>query len=264
MLIFAIDDEPPMLRASGRIIREAAPEADVRTFAGADDALSAIERGAVPDVVFSDIEMPGLSGLEFAVKLKSVAPEAHIVFVTGFSEYALDAFRVRAHGYVMKPMTAEDVRDELDALPHPQTEEPGKLVVRCFGHFETFWRGQPLLFQRKQTKELLAFLVDRRGASCTTGEIAAALWEGETDMKAAGQRVRNLINDMRGTLRAIGMEDLLVRGHRQVAVRTDLIDCDYYRMLSGEMDAVNSFRGEYMADYSWAELTAAKLFFDLE
>ena len=260
MLIFTIDDEPPALRASERIISEASPEAEVQGFASAADALAAIEQGSVPDVVFSDIEMPGLSGLRLAEELKAAAPGAHVIFVTGYSDYALEAFKVRAHGYVMKPLMVEDVRDELEALL-PQGGAPGKLRVRCFGHFEAFWRERPLLFQRKQTKELLAFLVDRKGAACTTEEIAAALWEDETDMQAAGQRLRNLINDMRSTLREVGMEDLVVRDHRQVAVRTDLLDCDYYRMLAGDAGETDSFRGEYMAGYSWAEPTAARLFF---
>ena len=57
------------------------------------------------------------------------------------------------------------------------------------------------------------------------------------------------------------MEKVLIRSRQQLAVRRDLVDCDYYRMLDGDMDALNSFRGEYMVDYSWAELTAGKLYF---
>ena len=46
-----------------------------------------------------------------------------------------------------------------------------------------------------------------------------------------------------------------------VPILPERIDCDYYRMLAGDMDAVNRFRGEYMAQYSWAELTKGELYF---
>ena len=70
-----------------------------------------------------------------------------------------------------------------------------------------------------------------------------------------------LINDLKKTLQSIGMERVLIREHRELAIRKDLIDCDYYRMLEGDMDAVNSYRGEYMMEYSWAEITNADLRF---
>ena len=74
-------------------------------------------------------------------------------------------------------------------------------------------------------------------------------------------RIRVLINDLKKTLQSIGMEHVLIREHRELAIRKDLIDCDYYRMLEGDMDAVNSYRGEYMMEYSWAEITNVDLNF---
>ena len=212
-------------------------------------------------IVFSDIEMPGLSGLEFAVALKTVSPDTRVVFVTGFSQYAVEAFRMRAHGYIMKPLKKELVATELRYLPQEPKPKPEKLTVRCFGYFEVFWQGEPLKFERRQTKELLAYLVDRRGATCSAEEVIAALWEDDGDLKEAKHRVRNLANDLKSTLDQIGMGDALIKRRGSLAIRTGCLDCDYYRMLEGDMDAVNAYRGEYMTDYSWAELTAGTLFF---
>lgn len=265
MLIFVIDDELPMLRDDERVIREAAPQAELACFDLAADALAAIrQQGARPDVVFTDIEMPGISGLELAVTLKTVSPDTRVVFVTGYSGYAVEAFRIKAQGYLLKPLRAEDVRDELSYLPPPQEPTPEKLRVQCFGSFEVFWQGEPLKFERRQSKELLAYLVDRRGASCSSEEIIAALWEEDGELKNAKQRVRNFIGDLKATLKRIGMEDVLIRRGSSVAIRRELLDCDYYRMLAGDMAAVNAFRGEYMTNYSWAELTAGTLYFRRE
>ena len=264
MLIFAIDDEPAMLAELHDAIAAAAPGAEIADFKRAAEALSAItEQGRRPDVVFSDIELPGMDGLNLAVQIKNSAPAAKIVFVTGYSQYALEAFKRHVQGYLMKPVDADMIRDEMDALslPHSEPEQPEKLVARCFGHFEVFWRGKPVVFQRRQSKELLAFLIDREGRACSAEEIAGVLWEAEEDLPAAKQRVRNLVSDLRASLKEIGMEKLLIRERRQIAIRRDMVDCDYYRMLSGDMSAVNAYGGEYMIDYSWAELTSGRLHF---
>ena len=264
MLVFAIDDEPKMLALLHEAIAEAEPDAEIMDFADGEDLLSAMGKGDLrPDVVFSDIELPEINGLALAVEIKKRAPEAKIIFVTGFPKYAAEAFRLHANGYIVKPVSSGRVREELDLLrlPPRESEEKEKLRVQCFGHFEVFWHGEPVVFQRKQSKELLAFLIDREGRACTSEEIAAALWENEEDMKTAGSRIRRILHDLRATLREIGMEDLLIRQRRQLAVRRELLDCDYYRMLAGDVDAVNAFGGTYMMEYSWAELTTGRLQF---
>ena len=263
MMIFAIDDEPKALRVLCRCVEAAAPGAGLRAFDSAFAALDAIRFGGLfPDIVFSDIEMPGLSGLEFAVALKKASPDTRVVFVTAFSQYALDAFQVRAQGYIMKPLTTALVRRELDELPAEPKPAPNRLRVQCFGYFEVFWRGEPLRFARRRTKEFLAYLVDRRGAFCAMEDVISALWGDVDDMKNAKHRVRNYISDLRETLKEIDMEDVLIRRTNNIAIRTELLDCDYYRMLEGDMAAVNAFRGEYMTKYSWAELTAGNLYFN--
>ena len=265
MRIFAIDDEQLMLTALHNAIAEAEPESEIVDFKNARSVLAAIEKDVTPDVVFSDIRLPGMDGLNLAVRIKEKVPNARIVFVTEYIEYAAEAWHRHINeyisGYVMKPVNAAAIREELDHMPEAPQMEPDKLQVRCFGQFEVFWQGEPLKFGRQQTKELLAFLIDKEGAACTAEEISAAMWEDETDMRAAKGRIRQIVSDLKKTLSAIGMDDALIRYSNQAAIRRDMVDCDYYRMLDGDMNAVNSFRGEYMAQYSWAELTEGKLLF---
>ena len=264
MLIFAIDDEPAMLAELHDAVAQAAPEAVIQDFSRAGEALHAVtDKGLRPDVVFSDIEMPGMDGLHLAVQIKSAVPEARIVFVTGFSQYALEAYRRHVNGYLMKPVDAEMVRGELDHLWAPaRPAENGKLRIRCFGSFDVFVGDEPVIFQRTKTKELLAYLVDRDGAACTSGEIITALWEDPDEIKDPKPYLRMLTHDLRKTLAAAGVPDVLIRDHNQWALRKDLLDCDYYRMLDGDTSAENSFRGEYMEQYSWAEPTKGRLAFE--
>ena len=261
MRIFAIDDEPNMLRLLHEAIAQAAPEAEITDFHLGSDAISFIaDNWSYPDVIFSDIRMPGLTGLELAVRLKELSPNTKLVFVSAF-DYALDSYRLHVGGYILKPVDAQRVREELDNLFPQYANPPKKLRVQCFGSFEVFFDDSPLWFARKQSKEVFAYLVDRRGVSCTADEIIATIWEDVEDMPAAKQRLRNLVSDLKATLKAVGMSDALIRQGSRLAVQPKLLDCDYYRMLEGDVSAVNAFRGEYMEQYSWAEITKGGLTF---
>ena len=136
-----------------------------------------------------------------------------------------------------------------------------RLFARCFGSFEVFSQGRPFLFQRRKTKELLAFLIDQRGATCRAEEIGAVLWEDEADLGKTKHQLRNLVSDLRQALEKIGMGDLLIRKSGILAIHAEQLDCDYYQMLRGDPKAINAYRGEYMTQYSWAELTAGNLWF---
>ena len=262
MKIIAIDDESLALEDLLTAIRSVEPEAELRGFLLASDALKALEEGRIrPDVVFADIQMPGINGLELAVRLKTLAPESRIVFVTAYSQYAVESYKVRAHGYLLKPITPEKVREELDALPRREPLQEAKLRVRCFGSFEVFWQGRPLEFSRQKTKELLAYLIKEGGAWCSADEIISDLWEDTKDDQSAKGYLRVLTHDLLDTLRPIGMQDLIRKKRGQMAINTEKLDCDYYRMLAGDMEAINAFHGEYMVQYGWAEILTGALYF---
>ena len=148
-------------------------------------------------------------------------------------------------------------------LTNPQRTGGEKLCVRCFGNFDVFFHDRPLVFRRSKTKELLAYLVDREGAACTAEEIINALWEEGGEVKNLKSYLRALTKDLRDTLASVGMEAALIREHDQWAIRKKLLDCDYYRLLEGDVEAASDYHGEYMNQYSWAEQTAARLQFSV-
>ncbi|MBO4229582.1 MAG: response regulator [Clostridia bacterium] len=255
MRIYVIDDEPIALNASEHVIHSAVPDAQITSFTSGDEALEVLNQTAeYPDIVFSDVEMPGTNGLEFAVRLKQISPKTEIVFVTAYAKYAVEAFRVRANGYILKPLTADRVLEEIQGMNNIRDERNGLLKIRCFGSFEVFWKGEPLPFEREKVKELFAYLIDRKGALCSSQEIAAAILGKTKSRLEAKIQTGSLIRNLRKTLETIGQKDLLIRSRGRTAVRTKGIDCDYFRMLEGDMEVVNSYRGEYMSQYRWAEI----------
>src|SRR5689334_16136031 len=77
-----------------------------------DEAMQAFEQHR-PDVLFLDIEMPGLTGLEVAAR---ASRRCHVVFVTAYDRYALEAFERGAVDYVLKPFSRDRLADTVERL----------------------------------------------------------------------------------------------------------------------------------------------------
>ena len=258
MKILAVDDEEYPLRELTEAICGAQPESECVSFSLPSKALHYAEEHPL-DAAFLDIELGSTSGIVLAKRLKDLQPAIHIVFVTGYAQYAVDAFSVRAAGYLLKPATAADVQRELAYIGTLRDERPAMdknaVKVQTFGGFDVLLDGQPLLFKRTKSKELLAYLVDRRGNSVTTKEACAVLFEdGGYDDGRSGY-FRSLVSDLRKTLADAGIEDILIRSRNSLAIDSARLDCDAYRFLEGDPAAVNSYRRNYLPQYSWAEFS---------
>ena len=262
--ILIVDDEPIILNGMARTVRRVAPGAEVFATGDCEEALSFCRRRPA-DVAFLDIELPQVNGLNLAEKLKDIHPEMNIVFTTGYPEYAVDSYRVRASSYLLKPVSEKDILKELENLRHvPAGEEQKKLTVRTFGSFEASVDGRPLRFRYTKTAELLAYMIDRSGAFCTKGELEAALWESETVTQNTEVYLRQLRKDLLDTLESAGCRDAVESGRANMRVVPERISCDFYDWQNGSTDALHRYRGEYMAQYSWAEMTNGWLMHKLE
>lgn len=262
MKIMTVDDERPSLNGLNRAILEAVPGAELHDFSYAMEAIDEVrEHGFRPDVVFLDIELSDLSGLELAAVLKMLCPSVNIVFVTGYSHYAMDAMELRPSGYVMKPATKGKILAELQNLrnPPPRTVPEKPVRVQCFGSFGVFVRGEPLRVGRSRALELLAFLVDRRGVFCSAESIAEALWEDGMYDRARQQQLSLYRRELIHALEEAGAAEILSVTRNSMAVRPDRFDCDYYAALAGDTTTMNAFLGEYMGSYAWAQYTESEL-----
>lgn len=257
MTYIAVDDEPFALEDIADALREAVPEVALHSFTAPGRALEYAESAPV-DVAFLDIELGSMSGLVLAKKLKDLCPEIHIIFVTSHEQYAVKAFQLHATGYLMKPATAEDIRRELTFL-YGESETRRRICVQTFGGFEVYVDGTTLSFGRAKAKELLAYLVDRRGAGVTTREACAVLWEDAPYDTARKNYFQTVVADLRASLREARAEDILRRSRNSLAVAPELLECDSYRFLDGDPAAINSYRRDYLPAYSWAEFSVAGL-----
>ena len=113
MTIVCIDDEKLVLDLTVSLCRELPMKPEVKGFQKANDALIWLKDNAA-DITLTDINMPDMNGLVLAAKLKSLCPDMKIIFLTGYPEYAVDAFALQASGYIMKPVGKERLLSEIE------------------------------------------------------------------------------------------------------------------------------------------------------
>ncbi len=280
MKILVVDDERParerMVETLGRIC----PECKVVAFDNAQDALNYEGKSDI-EIAFLDIELGNYSGIELAIELKKYSPRCNIIFVTSFSEYGTESFKARPSGYVTKPYTDEEIKRELDNLRYQISEslessevsgksggsggneetplEKDERRLRCatFGNFIAYKEnGDIMTFSRTKSKELLAYLIDCAGFPVTTRDIAKDVFEAELD-KQMSKNISKIIIGLISDLKDEGYDDIVIKQNRQIYVNRDKIDCDIYNAINGDVSALNSFHGEYMIEYSWAEISGS-------
>mgnify|MGYP003399186656 FL=1 len=258
MKILAVDYEKLELDVLLDAIREAAPGAEIHAFQSGEKALEYAETDMC-EVAFLEMRLREMTGLEVALQLKKIWPYVNIIFTSGYDKYVMEAMKVRASGYILKPVTAEQIKDELENLRVPLAPAKSRNHAQTFGNFELFVDGNAVDFDSSRSKELLAFLVDRRGAMVTNGEIAATIWESNTNIASTQAQVRKARANLIYTLNNCGAVDILRISRYEIGVDPKKMSCDYWQLLDHDARVLNSFRGEYMSGYSWAEPTLGSL-----
>ena len=254
--ILIVDDEQIIRDGAARIVAQCMPGAELVVCGTPTEALDEAEKQSF-DVAFLDIEMPGMSGVDLAKMIKKVSPDTNIIFSTAYQQYAGEAFSLHASGYINKPLTIDKVSAELENLRHPINETDDKgLRVQAFGNFEVFYDGQPLRFKYSKTKELLAYLIDRNCAVVNIGEIKATLWDDDEDRSSY---IKQLRKDLVDTLKDVGAGDAIVVMRGGIGVIPSKVKCDFFDYLAGDPKGINAYHGEYMQQYSWAEVTHGSL-----
>ena len=117
MTVVCVDDHPIMLSGLSKNIRQLLPDAGIATFEQADDALNfAREKGC--DVLISEIELYGTSGLTLAKEMKKINPRVNIIFLTvcDEKEHAREVLMIKPSGYLVKPANTEQLENELKNL----------------------------------------------------------------------------------------------------------------------------------------------------
>lgn len=247
MNVIVIDDEPSSLLAfASQIIDNASVTANMfkNNF---DDALE-FARSKPVKAAFLDIVMPGFNGVDLAEKLIKINPGIKIVFITG---YAQDVESIKSrigknfYGFCYKPYDPETVTTLISGL----LAENDKVRFKTFSHFDCFVGNTPVDFPRAKSKELLALLVDRRGATVTMDEAITCLWK-EKPADLAKKLYRDAVCRLKLALKNYHAERIIDVKRARLFLKTEFCVCDLWDYLDG--DEKVSFHGEYMRPYEWS------------
>lgn len=131
--------------------------------------------------------------------------------------------------------------------------------IRTFGYFDVFIGDKAVAFRSQKSKELLALLVDRKGGYVTTDEAIGFLWPDEPSNTVTMARYRKVALRLKNILEEYGISDIVesIGGKRRLAV--DKVQCDLYDYLSGKEEFSQLFKGSYLTNYSWGEITLGEL-----
>lgn len=299
--VLIVDDEDLSLKRLNRILTASGEVEICGAFHDPEEAAEYAKTHRF-DAAFLDITMPRISGMTLIGELRKFHPSLPIVLVTGYEEYAVQAFDYEVIDYVIKPVTAERLNRSISRLkqrleessagsrePELETEsteadgpavDETRLTVRLFGGFSVHGgdgTDGPLKLRTPKTEELLAFLLYNR--STTRDVLTDTLWKDLSPQKAS----TNLNSTLYYVRRAIGDggDTPIIRKDRSgIRVDREAIDCDLYEFEElfrqmrrtpenrhdperfERMDAL--YAGEFLKDrhYEWAFARARQLEMD--
>lgn len=210
------------------------------------------------DLAFMDVEMPGMNGIEAARRLREIAPNVAIIFVTGHENYAFEAFGLDAVSYLLKPCTAQEVERAVEkAVRLFPTVQP-RVRIQTFGQFVLFIDNEPYRIANKKAKELLALLIDCRGEIVTMEQAIDVLWEDRPYDDTVKQLYRRAVITLNQLMKEKDL-DFFVSNRGSCHIIPSKLECDYYQFLQGNPNTVKLYMGEYMSQYSWAEDTIGNI-----
>ncbi|UUZ92240.1 response regulator [Paenibacillus sp. P25] len=274
-----IDDERPALDLLEKLLTASGHIEIVGAFTESDEAVNRLKQENV-DIVFSDIEMPGMSGIEAAEQLLTINPGIDVVFVTAYNQYAIEAFELNAIDYMLKPITAGRLGKTVERIvskrstvrsdPFPAQAQADKSGFVCFGRFEWIYDEEPssaLKWRMSKERELMAYLVHHRNTFVPKEKILEDLWANSNPEQATAF-LHTCVYSIRKKLRNLGGKHTLEFKSNGYHLDTGRLWCDadeFERLACGGMmisshnigefeRTANLYTGDYLEEdgFIWA------------
>ena len=255
----AVENDKESLKKLTRLLKTLKPDADLVLCDSSPEALITARQKPL-DVAFLDVDLAEMSGKILGRYLRDLYPYINLIFLTNNKEDAFDAMALRASGCLLLPIQKKEVQTEMEELRNSSgARTKSRVFVQTFGNFELFVDGKPVLFKYTRTKEVVALLINNRGAQTTNGEIIASLWEDDGDPEKKGSYLGNLRQDLQNTLTRLKLNDIILKQRGSMAIATDKVECDLYDWLEKKKESRYNYLGDYMNQYSWAEYMHAEI-----
>lgn len=271
-----VDDEKLALQLMEKKLKEVGIQV-VKSFTNAESVINEMKTLDF-QVAFLDIELAGISGLDLAELIGEWNNRIHIVFITAYRDYAIQAFELHSIDYLLKPVlkgrlekTVARIHEQLqlenvDLQLKEQT--PSKsLKVICFNEFVVYSNEEPVKWKTAKVKELFAFFITHIHTYINRDTIIQTIWP-DYDYNKAKIQLHTCISHLRKTLDSLGYKQALLFSNQGYTLELDNFYCDaieFERLIESFPDvkeenirelenAVQLYSGEYMEknDYEWA------------
>lgn len=228
--IAAVDDEKHALERFERMVSEITELELCGLFETGEQLLGYLKENPL-DVVFLDIEMPDINGLQLSEQIQYLKENIEIIFVTAFNQYAIEAFELQALDYILKPLTEERLAKTIRRLLKSSRTVscPGKPFVQCLGEFEIFLNGEALTWKNSKAKEVFAFLIHKNGIPASWEKIADAVWPDFNSEKAQ-TNFHATTYLLRKRLAEAGLSNILENSRGNYRIAVDKVDCDLFKI----------------------------------
>ncbi len=262
MRAILVDDEPIMLRS---FLRNSAdiPELNVvAQFQSAEEAISYAQENTF-ELALLDVCLPGMNGIDLAVKLREMHPGLLVVFISAFDDYIRNFNEIGGDYYILKPYKKETLRMMAEKMSLLAGRLRKNIYIQMFGRFNVLKDGAPIKISGK-TKEILALIATRRGKEISNEEIYSTVWENREYSNESMKVYYNALSRLRHALADAGASELLLSTPRGQMLNTSVCDCDYFAWLDKNAESRERFEGEFLSEYSWGEPILAGLLNDLD
>ncbi|MFP7492530.1 response regulator [Terribacillus saccharophilus] len=225
-----------------------------------------------PELLFLDIKIGSVNGVGLAAEIQEEHPDLPIVFVTGYQEYAVQAFELNALDYLVKPIQKDRLRKTIQRLDlDVQENDPGAQIrIICMNALQFNQNGVPLTVQWRTTKakEVFCYLLHHAGKPVRKDVLLDRFWE-ETAPEKAKTQLYSTIYVIRKTL-AASLPALSLSSHNQCYqlqlgnAEVDIVQWQdhinhlpalHEHSLASYLTLLQDYKGDYFAGegYEWAE-----------
>lgn len=265
-----VDDEIPVLSLLERMVLATNKIEIIAKFSNSEQALEDIPH-LRPDIVFLDVNMPRLSGVELATLLLDDMPDLSVVFVTAYDQYAIQAFKLNALHYLLKPITSDDITTVIERIQNrmiiPKSPIVNKSELILFGNMRIKNNGETIDFLTPKILELLALLVTNRDKGISKWTIIDALWS-ESSAEKSQQNLHTIIYRIKKIFRQYNLEVSVKTKGSVYSLELSNVFCDiveYDKSMAQKIEVTGStlehyenlisyYEGDFLGDkdYLWA------------
>lgn len=187
-----------------------------------------------PDIIFLDIEMPGINGIELATEIIGRLDSANIVFVTAYDKYAIEAFKLNALHYILKPPSRNDIAQALTRVRKADLATApscGEIYIRLFGKIAIQdAEGNSLLkWPTQKTEEMFALLLLFGKKGIDKWSLIEKLWPLSEKIKVE-HTMYTTIYRMKKALQEAGIKSVLNNRLGQYFFEIEGIWCDVVQL----------------------------------